>query len=215
MKRLIFIFLVIPICLSVNSQDFSDKMIALYQFHLDFEIQNDQGEMSTKEYVKSYGTKRKTRALEYMYEIMIPFVKENLEKKGVLLMPCEVLSVIKANPYGVPNMMINKAIKSCKQADYFLRIAIKDMTVINPDAPKTDLAVKMRTITMRCRITLLDQEKNPIKELEGLFNSGEKIKAGRDIGIDIKKITGTPRDQEIKIYESCCKMAFLRAMDMW
>lgn len=215
MKRLILIFLIIPICISVKSQDFSDKLIALYQFSMDFEIQNDQGDMTTKEYVKSYGTKRKTRALENMYEIMVPFISENLKQKGITLMPCEELATIKSNPYGVPNMMLGKAIKSCDKADYFLRIVLKDITVINPDAPKTDLSVKMRTITMRCRIHLLDTDKNPIKELEGIFNSGEKIGTERDIGIDIRKITGTERDQELKIYESCCKMAFLRAMDGW
>ena len=215
MKRLVLIFLIIPICFAGNAQDFSGKSVALHQFSMDFAIQNDQGEMTTKEYVKTYGTKRKTRAIEGMYEIMMPFVKENLAKKDVNLMPCEELAAVKANPYGVPNMMINKAIKSCKTADYFLRIAIKDITVINPDAPKTDLSIKMRTITMRCRIHLMDADKNPIKTLEGIFNSGKKIESDRDIGIDIRKITGTERDQELKVYESCCKMAFLIAMDKW
>ncbi len=212
---MILTFLIIPLCFAGISQDLSGKLIALYQFPIDFTIQNDQGEMSTKEYLKTFGTKRKTRALESMYEIMIPFVSVELAKKQLSLMPCDELSRVKANPYGVPTMAFKKAVKSCETADYFLRISIKDITVINPEAPQSDLPVKMRTITMRCRISLLDADKTPVKSLEGFFNSGEKIESHRDIGIDIRKITGPERDQELKIYESCCKMAFLRAIDEW
>lgn len=215
MKRLILLSIVILVSISAISQDFAGKNIALYQFPIDFEIQNDPGDMNTKEYVKEYGTKRKTRALELMYEIMVPFVYEELAKKDIIIMPCEELAAVKANPYGVPNMIISKAVKSCKTADYFLKIALKDITVINPDAPQTDLSVKMRTITMRCRINLLDADKNPVKTIEAIFNSGEQIESERDIGFDVRKIRGDEREQELKIYESCCKMAFLRALDKW
>ncbi len=212
---MILLFLTIPMYFTGIAQDFTGKSVALYQFSLDFNIQNDQGEMNTKDYLKEYGTKMKTRALEAMYKIMVPFVAEEIEKKQAILMPCDELAAIKSNSYGVPNMMINKAVKSCEKADYFIRIVIKDITVINPDAQQTDLLIKMRTITMRCRINLLDRDKNPVKELEGFFNSGETIENHRKIGIDPRKITGPEREQEMKVYESCCKMAFLKAMDKW
>lgn len=215
MKRLGTIFFIVLLSLGVNAQDFAGKNVALYQFPIELEIQNDQGEMSTGEYLRDYGTKRKTRALEYMYEKMEPFVREQLAKKQITLMPCDELREIKANPYGIPSMMINKAVSSCKTADYFLRIALKDITVINPEAPSTGLSIKMRTITVRCRIHITDPGKNVIKELEGIFNSGEKIESTRDIGIDLRKITGSEREQELKVYESCCKMAFLKALDNW
>ena len=215
MKRLILLFLFISLCFAGQTQDFTGKSIALYQFPIDFAIQNDQGEMSTKDYLKEYGTKRKSRAVELMYEIMIPFIATELGKKDVVLMPCDELAQIRSNPYGVPHMMLKKAAKSCGTADYFLRIAIKDITVINPDAQQTNMSVKMRTITMRCRINLLDKDKNSIKSVEGFFNSGETIESSRNIGIDPRKITGPERDQELKVYESCCKMSFLKAMDKW
>jgi hypothetical protein len=215
MRRLIFIFLGFLMFFPLSGQDLSGKMFALYQFPIDFEIQNDQGEMDTGEYLKEYGTRRKTRAVETMYEIMVPYVVDRLSRVGVNLLPCDEMADIKSNPYGVPNMMINKAVKSCDKADYFLRIAIKDITVINPNIPTDNLSVKTRTITVRCRISVTDRDKNTIKDLEGVFDSSEKIPAHRDIGFDILKIRGPERDQEIKVYEACCKMAFLRAMDKW
>jgi hypothetical protein len=182
---------------------------------MDYSIQNDQGEMSTKEYLKSYGTKRKTRAVETMYGIMVPFINETFVSKGVELLPCEELGSIKSNPYGIPNIGISKAIKSCAKADYFLRIAIKDITVINPVPLQNGLAFKTRTLTVRCRISLLGKDKKSVKSLEATFNSSEKIESNRNIGIDTRKINGTDREQELKIYETCCKMAFLKAMDKW
>lgn len=189
-------------------------IVALYQFPIDIQIQNDQGEMDTREYLKEYGTRGKTRALEAIYEIMVPFVNSRLAAENLEMLPCEEVAAIKSNSYGIPNMMINKALKSCEKADYFLRIALKDVTVINPNIPETDLK-KTQTITMRCRISLTDKDKNSIKELEGIFNSGDKIETHRDIGFDMRKIRGPEREQEMKVYEACCKMAFLRAMDKW
>lgn len=215
MKRFSTLILLSLFCFSGHSQDFADKSIVLYQFPIDFEIQNDQGDMNTKEYLKNYGTKRKTRALETMYDILVPFLKERLAKEGLNMFPCDKLGVIKSNPYGIPNMMINKAIKSCEDADYFIKIVLKDITVINPNLPQADIAVKMRTLTVRCRITLFDKDKNNIKSLEAKFDSGDKIENDRNIGIDIRRINGPERDQEMKIYETCCKMAFLKAMDLW
>jgi len=215
MKRFLLFWIIIPVCLSGNAQDFAGKLVALYQFPIDFSIQNDQGEMGTKDYLKNYGTKRKTRALEYMYGVMLPFINELFAEKGVSLMPCDELRAVKANPYGVPNMLISKALKNCDKADYFLRIALKDITVINPTAQQTDLSIKMRTITVRCRITVTDEDKNMIKELEAKFNSGQKIDPDVNLGFDIRKISGPERDQEIKVYESCCKMAFFKALEKW
>ncbi len=215
MKRYFLILILLPFCFSSQSQDLSGKLIALYQFPIDFEIQNDQGEMNTKEYLKSYGTKRKTRAVEKMYEIMIPFIHDRITEEGFELLPCDELGSIKANPYGIPNIGIAKAVKACEKADYFLRIAIKDITVINTNAQKADAPVKMRTLTVRCRITLQDKDKNNIKSLEAIFDSGDRIESHRNIGIDTRKINGTDREQEMKIYETCCKMAFLKAMDKW
>ncbi len=215
MKRYFLILIILPIFFSVQSQDFADKLIALYQFPMDYEIQNDQGEMSTKEYLKSYGTKRKTRAVETMYGIMIPFINKSFDSKGVELLPCEELGSIKSNPYGIPNLGIAKAIKSCAKADYFLRIALKDITVINPIAQQAGVAVRTRTFTVRCRISLLGKDKKAVKSLEATFDSGERIESNRNIGIDTRKINGTDREQELKIYEICCKMAFLKAMDKW
>jgi hypothetical protein len=215
MKQFLFTISIIFLCFTGNTQDYSDKIFALHKLTLDFEIQNDQGDMNTKEYLKTYGTKRKTRTLEYMYQIMVPFVSKELEKKQISLKQIEEVATVKSNPYNIPNMGVKKAIKSLEDTDYFLRIAIKDITVINPEAPKTDLSIKMRTLTLRCRLFLLDREKNTIRELEGIFNSGETIESHRDIGIDPRKIRGPEREQELKVYESCCKMAFLKAMDKW
>jgi len=215
MKRYLLLLILISFCFSGHSQEFAGKSIALYQFPLDFEVQNDQGDMSTKEYLKNYGTKRKTRALETMYDIMLPFITNRLTEEGLELYPCDELGAIKSNPYGIPNMMIKKAVKSCEKADYFLRIVLKDITVINPNLPQADIAVRMRTLTLRCRITLLDRDRNSIKSLEAKFDSGDTIGPDRNIGIDIRRINGPDREQEMKIYEICCKMAFLKAMDEW
>lgn len=215
MKRILFLLVFTLTFLPCFSQDLTDKKVALFQFPIVIEVQNDQGDMDTREYLKQYGTKGKTRALETMYEIMMPFISERFAQVGVVLMPCEELSAVKSNPYGVPSMMIKKAIKSCEQADYFIKMTIKDITVINPQAQQTDLSVKMRTLNVRCRINLLDRDKNNIKSLEAIFNSSDQIESDRNIGIDIRRITGPQREQELKVYESCCKMAFLRALDKW
>ena len=215
MKRYILLIILIFFCFSGHSQEFAGKTVALHHFPLDFEVQNDQGDMNTKEYLKNYGTKRKTRAVEAMYDILLPFVTERLAEEGLEMYPCDELGSIKSNPYGIPNMMIKKAVKSCEKADYFLRIVLKDITVINPNIPQPDIAVKMRSLTVRCRMTLLDRDKNSIKSLEAKFDSGTKIGPGYNIGIDTRKINGPARDQEMKIYQICCKMAFLKAMDLW
>lgn len=213
MKRIYLIITAFLFMLTVSAQDFDNKKAALFQFPLEFEIQNDQGEMETREYLKQYGTKGKTRAMETMYEIMLPFIIERFGQAGVDLLPCEELSSVKSNAYGIPNMMINKAVKSCEKADYFIKVAIKDITVINPNASQSDLSVKTRTINIRCRINILTPDKETVKSLEATFNSSEKIDPKRNIGIDIRKITGSIRDQELKIYEACFKMAFLKALD--
>lgn len=66
---------------------------------------------------------------------------------------------------------------------------------------------------MRCRIQIYDAGKTLLKEAEGTFQSGEKIENPGELGVDLRRYEGSDYLQELKIYETCTKMAILKAIN--
>lgn len=186
--------------------------IAIFSFTLDFELTNDQGDFPTVEYLKQYGTKGKTRANEVMYPILEECMTKQMVNKGFSLAKFNVLSDIKANVYGYPVMSIKKATKSGRHNQY-LKIALKDIGQVPPSQLDAAPGQAIKPVKIRCRMTLYDANRKIIKQSEGIFGSGEKVGNTYDLGVDLRQYRGSGRTQELKFYEVCCKMAFLRALE--
>ncbi len=212
MKNFLVFGIVILTSLSIHAQSSDNLSIGLFSFILDFEISNDQGDYPTRDYLKEYGTKGKTRAQEVMYPLLDECMTKLLINKGFNVDSFMILGEIKANVYGYPTMSLNKAIKSNKY-NHYLKIVLKDIGQIPPSQLDAAPGQAVKPVKIRCRITLYDSDKNTLKYSEGIFGSGEKVGNKYDLGVDLRQYQGSGRAQELKFYEVCCKMAFLRALE--
>jgi hypothetical protein len=194
------------------SQVVDSASVAVFSFSLDFEISNDEGDYPTKDYLRDYGTKGKTRAHEEMYPILEECMTRQLRKKGINIEPFVALAETKSNAYGYPSLTLGKATKTGLY-DQYLKIALKDIGQVPPSQLDAAPGQAVKPVIMRCRISLYDANKNILKEAEGTFGSGEKVGDQYDIGVDLRQYQGDGRAQELKFYEVCCKMAFLRALE--
>jgi len=191
---------------------FSQKT-AVYSYPIEIELTNDQGDMLTKDYLKNYGTKGKRRGIEIMYENVTPFLIDRLQKAGIGILPIDTLSVVKSNEYGKPSATLSKAVAT-GIADQYMKVYLKEVT--QPDLAsmaQQDVNVqKHKIVKMSCRIQLYDNKKKLIKEAEGEFQSGDKIENPSELGVDFRKYQGSEYLQEVKIYETCCKMSVIKAL---
>jgi hypothetical protein len=69
-----------------------------------------------------------------------------------------------------------------------------------------------KIVKILCRIQVFDKDKVMIKEAVGEFQSGEKIEFANELGVDLRHNAGTEYEQELKIYETCAKIAIIRAV---
>lgn len=211
MRSLILISLLIILAPPLFAQETDNKAVSLFNFNLEFELNNDQGDLNTKDYLKQYGTKGKTRAFEVMYPILNEFFVEEFKNQQINIKPFEQLADIKSNAYGMPSMSLGKAVKS-KRAERYLRIVLKDIGQV----PMAQLAGTgepvMKVVKIRCRLQIYDENKNLLKYSEGFFATGDKMGPDYNLGVDLRKYQGSGWQQELKFYEVCCKMAFLHAL---
>jgi hypothetical protein len=213
MKKLIFIFLSWSLLLNGLMITVRAQKVAIYSYPVEIELNNDQGDMPTKEYLKNYGTRGKKRGVEFIYETVSPFLAAHLGKAGINLLSVDTLSVIKANDYGKPSGTLAKAIAS-RVADQYMKVSLQDITTPAIEGlTQTDPESRQKKIVkMRCRIQIYDANKSILKDVEGVFQSGEKIENPGDLGVDLRKYQGSDFLQELKIYETCTKMAVVRAV---
>lgn len=189
------------------------QKLAIYNYPVEIELNNDQGDMSTKDYLKNYGTKGKKRGVEYIYEVATPFLADRFKKAGLNLLSADTLSGIKANEYGKPTASLAKAIAS-GIADQYMKVYLKDITLPVVDGlTQTDKnSQQKKLVKMRCRIQVYDSKKTLLKDVEGVFQSGEKMESIAELGVDLRKYAGSEYLQELKIYETCTKMAIIKAV---
>lgn len=212
MRPLVFFMLLLFFTSGLMSQENGSTPISIFSFSLEFELNNDQGDLPTKDYLKQYGTKGKTRAVEAMYPILVDFMSQEFEKKSFVVNPFTKLASEKANVYGIPALSLSKAVK-LDAAENYLKISLKDIGQVPPGQLDGASGSVVKIVKMRCRLQLYDSSKNLLKEAEGFFATGEKVGGKYNIGIDLRQYQGTGREQELKFYEACCKMAFLRALE--
>jgi len=198
--------------LLIPHQGNAQKM-AIFNFPVEIELTNDQGDMPTKDYLKNYGTKGKQRGAEFIYQVINPFIQAQFKKSGLELLAIDTLSPVKANEYGHPAATLPKVVTT-GIADQYLRIHIKDIGIVAMEgANQSDPYNRQRKIVkIRCRIQVYDNQKNLIKEAEGEFRSGDKVENPTELGVDLRRNAGSEYEQELKVYETCVKMAVLRAI---
>lgn len=189
------------------------QKVAIYSYPVEIELTNDQGDMSTKDYLKNYGTKGKKRGVEFIYEIATPFMAARFNQSGITLLPADTLSSIKANEYGKPSISLAKAIAS-GIADEYMKVHLKDITLPEVEGltQQDPNFQKKKLVKIRCRIQVYDSKKTLVREAEGIFQSGEKIDHPAELGVDLRRYEGSDYLQELKIYETCTKMAIIRAI---
>jgi hypothetical protein len=213
MKRtpysLIFCCLILPF-LSMSGKA---QKVAIYSYPVEIELTNDQGDMATKDYLKNYGIKGKKRGIEYIYESVSPFLRARLSKTGMEVLAIDTLSAIKHNEYGKPSATLGKAIGTGIAGQY-IRVYLKDITqpFVEGLTQQDPNYQQKKLVKMRCRIQIYDEKKNLLKDVEGVFQSGEKIDNASDLGVDLRKYEGSDYLQELKIYEICTKMAIIKAV---
>ncbi|MFA6126934.1 MAG: hypothetical protein WC699_06485 [Bacteroidales bacterium] len=205
----VIICLVVFISFSISG---SGQKSAIYSYPVEIELTNDQGDMPTKDYLKNYGTKGKKQGVEFIYEVATPFLLSTLEKSGIHVLQVDTLSSVKANEYGKPSTTLAKAIAT-GIADQYIKVYIKDITLpfvegLTQTDPNSQIK---KLVKIRCRIQIYDAKKTLLKDVEGIFQSGEKIEKTADLGVDLRKYQGSDYLQELKIYETCTKMAIRRA----
>ncbi len=212
MRSLILISLFFLLSSNIIGQTPDNVPIAIHSFTLEFELNNDQGELSTKDYLKQYGTKGKTRAHEALYPILVDFFSQEFESHQIPVGPIDQLADLKANAYGIPSMTLGKAVKS-KRSERYLKISMKDIGQVPPGQMENSSTSVIKVVKIRCRLQLYDADKNLLKDSEDFFATGEKVNSKYNIGVDLRQYRGSGRQQELKFYEVCCKMAFMRALE--
>jgi hypothetical protein len=212
MKNLLYTVLFFSLFLLIPIRSWAQKT-AIFSYPVEMELSNDQGDMSTKEYLKNYGTKGKKRGNEYIYESVTPFLIKKLGTAGIELLAVDTLSSIKANDYGKPSTTLAKAVAS-GIADQYIKIYLKDITlpIVEGLTQQNPNSQSKKLIKIRCRIQLYDSKKTLLKEAEGIFQSGEKMESAAELGVDLRKYQGSEYLQELKIYETCTKMAVIKAV---
>lgn len=212
MRLFIALGIAILTSLSLQAQTVDETLTGLFAFTLDFELSNDQGDYPTKDYLKEYGTKGKTRASEVMYPILDEFMSKALTNKGLNIDDFKKLSAVRSNSYEYPAMNLSKAVKT-KSYSQYLKIIVKDIGAVPPNQLDAAPGQAVKPVKIRCRITLYDSNKDVLRYAEGIFGSGEKIGDKYNLGVDLRQFQGNGRVQELKFFEVCCKMAFLRALE--
>ncbi len=215
MKRHSHLFVIFCLFLSLPFLPLSAQKVAIYNYPVEIELTSDQGDMPTKDYLVEYGTKGKKRGVELMYDAATPFLIAQLEKEGISMLPVETLAAVKANEYGIPSTSLAKAVKTGK-ADQYMKVYLKDITqpVVEGLTQQDKNSQVKKLIKMRCRIQLYDANKTLLKDAEATFQSGEKMESIPDLGVDLRKYQGSEYLQEVKIYETCTKIAIFRAIKM-
>ncbi len=213
MKNLIFPFILCSLLFSFPTGSVKAQKVAIYSYPVEVELNNDQGDMDTKEYLKTYGTKGKKRGNEFIYQKVTPFLMAKLKKAGLNVLSADTMNSIKSNEYGKPNATLAKAVAS-GIADEYMKVYIKDITPpqMIDVASQDPSSQKKKLIKIRCRIQIYDAKKELIKEIDGEFQSGDKIENAADLGVDLRKYAGTEYLQELNVYESCSKMAVIKAI---
>ncbi len=211
MKVIVLFSIFILATTGLFSQADNEDSSYLFSFTIELELTNDQGNMDTREYLRLFGTKGKTRALDELYPMLDSCFSLALERDSFPLHPMKELADIRSNVYGYPVMSINKAVKSGRGNQY-LRISLKDIGFVNPEQAMLNTN-QIKLVEMRCRIQLYNNHKKLIRTSEATFSTGEKIDPKYKLGIDLRKFRGSGREQELKFYEVSCKMAFFRALE--
>jgi hypothetical protein len=141
-------------------------------------------------------------------------VVARFSKIGVHVLAVDTLSAVKANEYGKPSATLVKAIAT-GVADEYMKVYLKDITLPFVEGlTQTDPSSQQKKLVkMRCRIQIYDAKKVLLKDVEGTFQSGEKIENPSELGVDFRKYQGSDYLQELKIYETCTKMAIIRAIN--
>lgn len=209
-------FISLFICTTVFgcfSLDASGQKAAIFSYPVEIELTSDEGDMPAKEYLKNYGTKGKKRGVEFIYATATPFISERLTKAGFALLPADTLSSVKANSYGKPSATLAKAAAS-GIADQYIKILLKDITLPEVEGltQQDPNSQRKKLVKMRCRIQIYDASKVMLKDVTGEFQSGEKIDNPTELGVDFRKSQGSDYQNELKIYETCTKMAIIRAV---
>lgn len=213
MKKSILLLIFCSLILTCHVISVKGQKVAIYSYPVEIDLTNDQGDMLTKDYLKNYGTKGKKRGNEYIYQSVSPFLIAQFNKTGKSLLSVDTLSGIKANEYGKPSTTLAKAVVSGK-ADEYMKVYLQDisqpfvegLTQTDPNSQRKKL------VKMRCRIQIYDVKKVLLKDVEGVFQSGEKIENPAELGVDFRKYQGSDYLQELKIYETCAKMAIINAI---
>lgn len=213
MKKSKLLLIFCSLILACQSLSVIAQKVAIYSYPVEIELTNDQGDMLTKDYLKNYGTKGKMRGVEYIYQSASPFLIAHFNKSGKSLLSVDTLSGIKANEYGKPSTTLSKAIASGK-ADEYMKIYLQDITQPYVEGlTQTDPnSQRKKIVKMRCRIQIYNVKKVLLKDVEGVFQSGEKIENPSELGVDFRKYQGSDYLQELKIYETCTKMAIINAI---
>ena len=125
----------------------------------------------------------------------------------------DTLSSVKSNEYGKPSATLGKAIAS-GLADEYIKVTFDDVTppLIEGLTPQDQISRQKKLIKMKCHIQVYNAKKDIVKEGEGTFQSGEKIENPSELGVDLRKYSGSDYLQELKIYETCTKMAIINAL---
>jgi len=213
MKNAIFSLIVCGFLFPFLAISTNAQKIAIYSYPVEIELTNDQGDMPSKEYLKNYGTKGKKRGNEFIYETVTPFLVARLTKAGLNLLSVDTLNSVKSNEYNKPSATLAKA-SATGIADQYAKVYIKDITqpFVEGLTQQDPNSQTKKLIKIRCRIQIYDSNKELIKESEGVFQSGEKIENASELGVDLRKYQGSDYLQELKIYETCTKMAIMKAV---
>lgn len=213
MKKLMGTLLLTGLFLSGFSPVLHAQKIAIYNYPVEIELTNDQGDMPDMDYLKNYGTKGKKRGAEFIYETVTPFLIKHFTATGMDLLSVDTLNSLRANDYDKPSSTLKKAVAT-GIADQYMKVYLKDITLpVVEGLTQQDRNSQVRKVVkMRCRIQIYDANKELLKDVEGEFQSGEKIEDPSILGVDLRKYQGSAYLQEMKIYETCTKMAILRAI---
>lgn len=213
MKSIFFPIIACALFFCLPAGSVKAQKVAIFSYPVEIELSSDEGDMPAKEYLKNYGTKGIKRGNEYIYQTVTPFLMARLNKAGLNMLGVDTLNSVKANEYGKPNASIAKAVAS-GIADEYMKVYIKDITApaMSDVAAQDPASQQKKLIKIRCRIQIYDAKKALLKDVDGVFQSGEKLDSPADLGVDLRKYQGSEYLQEIKVYETCTKMAVIRAI---
>jgi len=213
MKKISILFIISLLSLLLSPTPSYCQQTAVFNFFVEIELTNDQGDLPTRDYLKNYGTKGKKKGIEFIYQVSEPFILSHFEKAGHALLKMDTLCSVKCNAYGYPFTQLPKAIES-GIADRYIRIHLKDISMLSFDGVNSsDPQNRQRKIAgMRCRYQVYGQDRALLAESVGEFHTGERIEHPDELGVDLRRNDVSEFEQELKVYEVCSKMAILRAL---